>query len=64
MRKGSTRERARRGFSLIEILIVISVLGILLSLGWGLGQRTVSKMRVQEAAAQLVTDLESIRSSA
>ena len=54
----------KKGFSLIELLIVIAIMGILAAMGTALQQRAVQRARIQSATAQLAADLERARSSA
>lgn len=55
---------ARAGFTLIEILVVLAVLGILLALGISSYLRWARNAEVQAAAAQLAADLNRVRITA
>lgn len=47
MKKG-----AKRGFTLIEILIVIMIIGILLTIGMGLNRNSLEKLKVKSVSEE------------
>lgn len=58
------RARGREGFTLLELLIVIVVVGILVSLGFSSFINAQRNAQLQEATAQFATDLQRARSTA
>ncbi len=55
---------ARRGYTLIEVLIVIAILGILLALGFSTYRRARWLAQVREATVELASTLREARSAA
>lgn len=55
---------AGRGFTLIEILVVLAILGIVLALGFSGYTRWARNVEVRAAAAQLSADLNRVRTTA
>jgi len=58
------RSSCARGFTLLELMIVVAVLALLVALSWPALRRHVMRSVVQEAAAQLVRDLSRARMAA
>ncbi|ADY25296.1 pilin, type IV, putative [Deinococcus proteolyticus MRP] len=56
--------RWTQGMSLLELLIVMAVVGILLSIGWGNYNRAIWANEVTEQANMLARDLNASRSAA
>lgn len=54
----------RKGFSLVEILIVLAVIGIVLSIGYGGLQRWITVSRVQAGGQELVRLIRDVGSKA
>jgi len=47
----------RRGFTLVEMLVVLAILGLLMGLSWPSVHRLLNRSRVKEAAKQVRTEL-------
>ncbi len=47
----------RRGFTLVEMLVVLTILGLLVGMSWPSVHRLLSRSRVKEAAKQVRTEL-------
>jgi prepilin-type N-terminal cleavage/methylation domain-containing protein len=60
-RRGATR---RSAFTLLEMLVVLSLLGVMLSMAWPSMRRTLGKSQLREAAKQVRTQLATARLSA
>ena len=60
----SERQPAADGFSLPELLVAVAVLGLLTSLAFGCGQRSLARMRVEAASRRLTVGLEQARQQA
>ena len=58
------RVAGRRGFTLLEMLVVLSLLGVMLSMAWPSMRRTLGKSQLREAAKQVRTQLATARLSA
>ncbi len=56
--------RAAAGFSLVELLVAVAVLGLLAALAVGGGQRSLARMRVETASRRLSVGLEQARQHA
>ena len=54
----------RRGFSLLELLIVCTIIAILVAVGFVSLRRATQQARLTEASTQIVADLQRIRSAA
>ena len=54
----------RHGFTLIEVLVVIAILGILMTLGFGSYTRWRASSAVMEGAQQFARDIDRTRTSA
>lgn len=52
------------GFTLIELIVVIAILGILMSIGLPAYQRYLSGLRVAQSAEQLARDVNKVRENA
>lgn len=61
VRRGQPR---RCAFSLLEMLVVLSLLGVMLSMAWPSMRRTLGKSQLREAAKQVRTQLATARLSA
>ncbi len=46
------KQRLKRGFTLIEILIIIVIIGILLTLGMGLSRNSLEKLKVKSVSEE------------
>lgn len=55
---------ARAGYTLVELLIVITILSVLLGIVFGFGLRSLRTSELREAATSISTDLIGARSSA
>ncbi|WP_034360723.1 pilus assembly FimT family protein [Deinococcus phoenicis] len=56
--------RAQTGFTLLEVLVVLAIVGILMGIfGWGL-VRSIRTAELREAATQVATDFRRARSQA
>jgi prepilin-type N-terminal cleavage/methylation domain-containing protein len=58
------RMEGRPAFSLLEMLVVLSLLGVMLSMTWPSMRRTLGKSQLREAAKQVRTQLATARLSA
>lgn len=56
--------RPTQGFTLIEVLLVIAVVGILLGIGWATYTRAIQSNQLTEQANRLARDLSGARSAA
>ena len=54
----------KRGFSLLELLIVCAIIGILVAVGFVSFRRATQQARLTEASTQIVADLQRARSAA
>lgn len=61
---GSGHRAGRQGFTLIEILTVLVILGIALLIGVPLGIQALRQSQLREGATQVVTELQRLRSQA
>lgn len=62
--RGSTRRPAARGFTLIELVMVIGVLGVLAAVAVPRYTASLARYRVEAAAGRIVGDLERARAMA
>lgn len=53
-----------QGFSLVELLTILAVVGILSGIAFSAAQRAMQRQQVAEAASQVMQDIERLRSSA
>jgi prepilin-type N-terminal cleavage/methylation domain-containing protein len=60
----SKQQQAELGFSLAELLVAVSVLGLLASLAFDSGQRSLARMRVETTSRRLGWGLEQARQQA
>ncbi len=61
---GKRPARGTRGFTLLELIIVLAILSILIMMAWPALRRPVTRSVVQQAARQLVRDLARARMAA
>lgn len=57
MRSGSSRRNAR-GFSLVEVTVVVAVLGMMVSLGYPAMQSWLDRYRVRNAATEIASAIQ------
>lgn len=58
MCRSSTRRRADRGFSLIEVSVVVAVLGLMVSIGFPAMQEWLDRYRVRNAASEIASAIQ------
>ncbi len=61
---GSSREKSKQGFTLLELLIVLAILAVLLGIAVNNYQRYRSRLELREAQQVLVQELNRARSDA
>ncbi len=54
----------RKGFTVLELLIVCAIIGILIAVGFVSFRGAIDRSRLSEASAQVVADLQRVRSAA
>ena len=62
--KHQTLRAAQRGFTLIELMIVVTLVAVLISLTAPSFSRMLARGKLEGAASELVTDLQYARSEA
>lgn len=63
-RRTFTAEKPSRGFSLVELMVVVVIVGILLGIGIPLSSRTISDARVRGTADRLAQNMREARERA
>lgn len=62
--RSSPPHRASRGFTLIELMVVLTISGVLLAVGGGAFKEVMAAQRMRSAAYNIVSDLVLARSEA